>query len=156
MYNPLTLVKIKTGENMKFNRLSFIRDSLEMYQKDVAELLEISKSQFSRWEIGEDIIPIKYLIKLCNLSKFSLDFALGLSEDRTKIEKDIVLNYSKIGNKIKQIRTERKLSQREFAKKLNTSHTTIYKCEKGLEKNLTSILKDIAKIYKVSIDWICK
>lgn len=156
MHKTYTIVKIKTGENMNYNKLAFIRDSLEMYQKDIADILGISKSQFSRWEIGEDIIPIKYLIKLCNLSKFSLDFALGLSEDRTKIEEDIVLDYNKIGNKIKQIRTDRKLSQREFAKALNTSHTTIYKCEKGLEKNLTSILTDIAKNYNVSIDWICK
>lgn len=156
MHISCTLVKIKTGENMKYNRLSFIRDSLEMYQKDVADLLGISKSQFSRWEIGDDVIPIKYLVKLCNLSKFSLDFALGISDDRTKIEEDITLNYINIGNKIKQIRTDRKLSQREFGKTLNTSHTTIYKCEKGLEKNLTSILIDIAKNYNVSIDWICK
>ena len=156
MYNSYTLVKIKNGENMKYNRLAFIRDSLEMYQKDMAEILGISKSQFSRWEVGDDIIPLKYLIKLCNLSKFSLDFALSISDDRTKLEEEITLNYINIGNKIKQIRTEKNLSQREFAKTLNTSHTTIYKCEKGLEKNLTSILIDIAKNYNVSIDWICK
>lgn len=141
---------------MKYNRLAFIRDSLDLYQKDTAEILKISTSQFSRWEKGEDVIPIKYLIALCNLSKYSLDFALGISDDRTKTEKKIKLDYNRIGNNIKKIREDQKLTQREFAKALNTSHTTVYKCENGLEKNLTSILVDIAKTFNVSIDWICK
>lgn len=141
---------------MNYERITYMRESLELTQRQMAKELGISKSPYARWEVGKNVIPIIYLAKMCNITRYTMDFGLGISDDRKKIKDDIVIDLNKIGNKIKQIRLSKDLNQRDFAKSLNMSQSTIYKCENGKVKNLTSILYEIATTYNVSVDWFCK
>lgn len=49
-------------------------------QTQVAEALMITQQQLSRYEKGNNELPIRYLIQLCKLYKVSADWVLGISE----------------------------------------------------------------------------
>lgn len=82
---------------------------------------------------------------------FVWDFILGFSNDRTKINDDLNIDYRIIGNNVRKIRLNEGKTQREFAEILNTTHSTINRCENGQMKNLTSLLYIIAKTYNLAI-----
>ncbi len=77
---------------MNFERLKLVRESLELSQREIANKLKVSKSTYARWESGEKIIPFKYLINLCNLTKFSIDYTLGIVNKRTYLKENIKTN----------------------------------------------------------------
>ena len=58
--------KIKLGDVMLSERLLDIRDEAELNQEDMAEILKVSQSNYSRWENGKELIPLSKLNILCN------------------------------------------------------------------------------------------
>ncbi len=53
-----------------------------MLQKDVAELLNISQTNYSKYELGKINIPINTLKKLAIIFDTSIDYLLGLTNER--------------------------------------------------------------------------
>ena len=53
-----------------------------MLQKDVAELLNISQTNYSKYELGKINIPINTLKKLALIFDTSIDYLLGLTNER--------------------------------------------------------------------------
>lgn len=134
--------------------LILIRNRLGLSQREFAEKLNISKSTYSRWETGEKIIPLKHLINLCNYTNTSCDYIFGLSENKKNLKKKIDLNIQSIGERLKQIRIKNKLSQKEFAKAINTVQSVISAYENGYVLIQTSFLYDICVKFHVSADYI--
>ena len=66
---------------MYFQRLKELREDRDLLQKDIAEILGISQTVYSRYERGAQTIPVMHLIKLADFYKTSTDYLLG----RTKI-----------------------------------------------------------------------
>ena len=58
----------------------------------------------------------------------------------------------KFGERLKQLRKERKLTQTELAIAIDTTQSTIYKYEKGIQNVPMSVLTKIANYFEVSID----
>lgn len=139
---------------MNFERLVYIRDELDLSQRSLAYELTIGKSTYARWETGEKIIPLKHLVHLCNMSGFSLDFALGLSDDKKRNKEKIVIDRKVIGENIRLLRKKNNLTQEDLAKELNTTHSTISAYESGKTLILTSFVYQIAVKHNVSVDWI--
>ena len=48
----------------------------------VAEALEINQQQYSRYENGQNEIPVRHIITLCKFYGISADWLLGLKEDQ--------------------------------------------------------------------------
>lgn len=132
--------------------LIFIRESLDMSQRVLAEELNISKSTLARWETGESIIPLEHLVDLCNLSKRSLYYALGLSNNRTNIDKPIKINRSKLSKKLKQLRVINNNSQSEIADYLHTSQSTVSQYENNVNLIQTAFLYQLCVRYNYSAD----
>lgn len=116
---------------MNFEHLIFMRDNLDLNQRDMAEKLNVSKSTYARWETGEKIIPLKHLINLCNITRTDLDYAIGLSDQKIKLQKDIIIDKVIIGNNLKKLRDENSLSQKSFAESINTVQSVISAYESG-------------------------
>ena len=135
---------------MNCEHLIFMRDNLDLNQREMAEKLNVSKSTYARWETGEKIIPLKHLINFCNLTNNTLDYATGLTDKKEKSNTKIVIDKIKIGNNIEKIRTDNNLSQSEFAKSINTTQSVISSYEKGHTLIQTSFLYDICVKYKIS------
>lgn len=62
---------------MYFKRLKDLREDKNMIQSQVAELLDIKQTVYSRYERGFQSIPVKHLIKLADFYGVSTDYILG-------------------------------------------------------------------------------
>ena len=63
-------------------RIKDLREDKDMLQKDVAELLNISQTNYSKYELGKINIPINTLKKLALIFNKSIDYLLGLTNER--------------------------------------------------------------------------
>jgi len=62
------------------SNLKSIRTLRRYTQEDIAEVLNITQQQYSRYEVGVHDIPIRYAIILCKFYGISADWLLGLKE----------------------------------------------------------------------------
>lgn len=72
---------------MYFQRLKDLREDRDLLQKDVAELLGISQTVYSRYERGYQTIPVQHLLVLADYYKTSTDYILGRTNDSAPIDK---------------------------------------------------------------------
>lgn len=62
---------------MYFQRLRDLREDRDLYQKDIAEVLGISQTVYSRYERGFQTIPVVHLLTLADFYHTSTDYILG-------------------------------------------------------------------------------
>ena len=62
---------------MLFQRLRDLREDRDLRQEDVAEILGISQTVYSRYERVFQTIPVIHLLKLADYYKVSTDYILG-------------------------------------------------------------------------------
>lgn len=62
---------------MYFKRLRDMREDHDMTQAQVAEVLGIQQTVYSRYERGFQTIPLEHLIALADLYQVSLDYLVG-------------------------------------------------------------------------------
>ena len=139
---------------MNFERLFLLREKNNLEQKEIAHIIGVSQQTYSTWEVGTKIIPLKHLNTMCNYYHVSLDYMLGLSNRNNNYKNIEKLNRVEIGKKIKIIRQDNKLTLRSLAKELNTTSSTISAYETGKTLILTAFAYQIAKKYKISLDWL--
>ena len=65
-------------------RLRTIRLVRRYSQEDIAEVLETTQQQYSKYENGKNEIPVRHIITLCKFYGISSDWLLGL--DHSTIE----------------------------------------------------------------------
>lgn len=70
---------------MHFKRLRDLREDHDMTQSDVARLLGIEQTVYSRYERGYQTIPLQHLIALSNYYNVSVDYLLGLSSSPRRL-----------------------------------------------------------------------
>lgn len=66
-----------------YKRLRDLREDKDMNQTDIAKILGMSQTGYSKYETGENDIPTNILIKLAKFYNTSTDYILGLT-DNTK------------------------------------------------------------------------
>lgn len=67
---------------MKFKRIKDLREDHDKLQKDIAELLGISQQYYSEYESGNRTIPITHLITLAKYYGTSIDYIVGISDEK--------------------------------------------------------------------------
>ncbi len=137
-----------------FENLKKIRETYELTQRDMAKVLEISKSSYNNYETGEQIIPLKRLNDFCNKFHVSIDYVSSLTNKNTYIPNTYKLNKIEIGKRMKQIRLKNKLTQEELALILNTTQSNISSYEQGKTLIITAFLYNFAKHFSISMDYI--
>ncbi|MBE6012962.1 MAG: helix-turn-helix transcriptional regulator [Lachnospiraceae bacterium] len=60
-----------------YQRLKDLRDDNELTQTDIAKILGMSQTGYSKYETGENDIPTQILIKLADFHNTSTDYILG-------------------------------------------------------------------------------
>lgn len=61
-----------------------LREDKDYTQEQVARYLGISQTMYARYERGANEMPIRHLIKLCDLYQVSSDYILGLDSHKRK------------------------------------------------------------------------
>lgn len=137
---------------MNFERLFLLRQSNGLTQDEMGKILGVKRVAVSQWENTKEIIPLDKLNIYSNYFNVSLDYIVGL--DDNKNTKNIKLNKNIIGKNLKIFRNKLNLTQKELANLLNTSHSTISAYESGKTMLLTAFAFQICSKYKVSLDWL--
>lgn len=63
-------------------RIKDVREDKDIRQKDVAMILNISQTNYSKYELGKINIPTETLKKMAILFDTSIDYLLGLTNER--------------------------------------------------------------------------
>ena len=140
---------------MNFERLFFLREEQDLYQTDMANILNVKQVNISNWENGKEIIPLTKLNMYANYFNVSLDYIIKLSDKKIPSTNRNDLDKILIGKNIKIIRMQNNLSQQDLANVLNTTKSTIWAYETGKTLILTAFAYQICVKYNVSLDWLC-
>ncbi len=62
---------------MYFQRLKDMREDKDLRQSDIAAILGITQTVYSRYERGFQTIPVIHLLKLADFYQTSTDYLLG-------------------------------------------------------------------------------
>lgn len=65
-----------------YPRIKDLREDSDLTQTDVAKILNISQATYSRYENGALDLPSTALIRLAELYHTSVDYILGLKNER--------------------------------------------------------------------------
>lgn len=136
-----------------FKKLKELREDNDLSQKKISEILKITRQNYSRWETGEKVIPLKHLKTLSDYYKVSLDYITELSKDNNY--KNYALDRKVVGKRLRNLRIDNNLTQDNLAKLLNTTHSTISAYESGKTLILTSFAYQICKNFNISFDYLC-
>ena len=69
---------------MRYSRIRDLREDKDMNQTEIAKLLDMSQTGYSKYETGENDIPTTVLIKLARFYNTSIDYLLGESDNPTR------------------------------------------------------------------------
>ena len=75
---------------MNINRLKEIREDKDLSQLEIAKLLKVTQPQYSRYELGVNIIPLEKLEILANYYDTSIDYILYRTDERKPYPKSIM------------------------------------------------------------------
>ena len=64
-----------------YKRIRELREDHDLTQREVAEMLGMSQTGYSKYETGENDVPSIVLIKLAKLYETSVDYLLGLTNN---------------------------------------------------------------------------
>ena len=65
-----------------YPRIRDLREDTDMNQTEFAKLLGMSQTGYSKYERGENDVPTETLIKLARIHKTSVDYLLGLTDQK--------------------------------------------------------------------------
>ena len=80
MYNSFEVIKV-------YERIRELRQDNDLTQKQVGEMLNMSQTGYNQYEIGKNDIPTKVLIKLANYYNTSVDYLLGITDEKNPYPK---------------------------------------------------------------------
>lgn len=65
-----------------YRRIRDLREDRDLTQKQIAQLLGMSQTGYSKYETGENDIPTAVLIKLADFYQTSTDYLLGRTDKK--------------------------------------------------------------------------
>lgn len=70
-----------------YQRIRDLREDKDLKQKDVADFLEISQSDYSKYELGKHMMGIDKYIKLAKFYDVSLDYLTGIIDFPERLDR---------------------------------------------------------------------
>ena len=77
------------------NRLKELREDKDLFQKDIAKILNMSQTGYSQYETETNDIPTEVLKKLANFYNTSIDYLLYETDERKPYSKSIMKTKNK-------------------------------------------------------------
>ena len=132
-------------------RLKNVREEKGLSQKEVADLLGIDRTVYTKYENGYELIPIKHLITFCNQFQVSVDFIFSL---RYESSCSLEFHLDLVPERLKEWRKSQKITQEKLASFLGTNKSVICNYEKGRHFIATPFIYQICHKYHVSADYL--
>ncbi len=71
-------------QHIPFPRIRDLREDHDFTQSDIARLLNLTQTCYSKYEIGTSEIPVSVVIQLARIYNVSIDYLLGESPVPTR------------------------------------------------------------------------
>lgn len=173
--NKSSSISSKTSCNNTLfqKRLKELRAEKNMTQEDVANKLNLTKSAYGYYEQGKTVPDAYMLSSLAEIFNVTTDYLLGMSSVKSQINTFVVYKsiphkslskneslISNFGERFKQLREEKKLTQDELVTKFNKVYftsfnkSTISQYENNKRKPETNILENWADFFGISTDYL--
>lgn len=68
-------------------RLKDLREDFDLNQSQIADLLKTTQQQYSKYENGQQEMPIRHLVSLAKFYNITTDYLLGLSDEKQEFPK---------------------------------------------------------------------
>ncbi len=140
---------------INMERLKDIREDHDLTQNEMASIIGAKRSAYSLWELGINIIPLNYLCKFADYFNYSLDYVLGLTNDKNENNIQKGLDLYILGENIRKLRKQKNLSQENIANILNVTQACINHYENGKILISTSNLYKLSKRFKIELFKLC-
>lgn len=141
---------------MKFKNIKKLRLENNLTQEEIAKILGVSRTTYTGWELGTNIIPLRKLFLLSNYYKCSIDYITGLSKINNFEYPVKNITIKVIGNNLHLLRKKINLTQKEIAKILKISVSAYTQYELGIILIPTVYIYKLAKKFNCSVDEIIK
>ncbi len=139
-------------------RFKEIRESYELKQHEVAQIMGVSRGGYANIEAETANVKLTQLLRFANHFNLSLDYVckLSLIKNPTNLIKIDEIDKKVMRERLIQIEQEVHKSARAIADELGIQKSTYseYKNVKKGRLMQTLMVKQIAKKYSYSIDWI--
>lgn len=70
-----------------YDRIRSLREDKDLKQSDIAKILNCTQTCYSRYELGMRDIPSEVFIKLAEFHNTSVDYLLGLTDEKSPYPK---------------------------------------------------------------------
>ena len=134
-------------------RLEYLRERNGLTQERISSYINLDSGTYSHYEKEELLMPIKHLNTLAEHFNVSIDYLFEFT-NINNYKKSNNINKEVSGNRLKEFRKEKNLTQEKLAKILNISRTTITEYERGTNIIATPFLYTICKKYNISADYL--
>lgn len=141
------------GDSMYFKRIGDIRIDNDLTQEKMAQILNISRNTYSKWEIGANNIPLNKLEEFANYFNVSIDYLTALSNQKI-FKPHQNYNPEILRQRLKDTRINNKTKQQALGQKLNFKQTTYSGYENGHATIPIDKLYLFAKEFNTSIDYL--
>ncbi len=135
-------------------RLKELRESKDLKQIELNQILNIDNTSFCHYENEDVIIPVKHLNTLCNYFNVSFDYIFSFTKTKQYSKSMDIIDNKISGKRLKEFRKENKLTQTNLAHILNSGRTTIAGYENGTYSIATPFLYTICSKYHISADYL--
>ena len=65
-----------------YKRIRALREDRDLTQKEIAQMLGMSQTGYSKYETGENDIPTAILLKLADFYQTTTDYLLGRTDEK--------------------------------------------------------------------------
>ena len=72
-----------------YERIRGLREDKDLTQQAIADLLNVTQTTYSRYESGVLDIPSVSLIELANFHKTSIDYLVGLTDEKKPYQRKV-------------------------------------------------------------------
>ncbi len=141
------------GDFVNF-RYKELREYNNLKQQEIANIIGVTRTTYTQWELLINDIPLEKCNALANYYHVSIDYLLGRTNDKQYPNSSDILDYETMWKRLKELRKNNKLLQREVASKIGFPTTTYADYERGI--TIPTILKlvYIADFYHCSMDYL--
>jgi len=135
-------------------QLKKLRIEREITQEQIANIIGIERSHYAHYELGDRLMPIDYLNKVCNFYNISLDYMFNLTKTLNYNDNKKELDLLSSSERLKNFRKNQKLTQSKLANILNIANSLISDYEKGKRFISSHAIYTICKKYHISADYL--
>lgn len=135
-------------------RYNELRLDNELTQDEVAKVLKVKRSAYSKWELGINDMPLDKTNDLANFYHVKIDYLLGLSNIHYIVENNLDIDWNKLVERLIELRKSNNYTQEYLSKKLGFPQRTYSNYETGTRRPTTFKLLSVAQFFNISMDYL--